>query len=126
VVSAYQMGGARLAAAILRPSVVDFLELASPRRGEAIDLEEIEVAAGSAVVGSSIGAIEEKSAQLRVVALKRGEDRIRILPERGLVVEPGDHLVVIGARGDLTGLARRAAGETDSPALRSTGPTASS
>ena len=48
-VSAYQWGALRLAAAIMRPSVVDFLELSFPGRGAEIDLEEIRVAEGSAL-----------------------------------------------------------------------------
>jgi voltage-gated potassium channel len=49
--SAYQSGGHRLAAAILRPSVVDFLELAVPGRSEAVLLEEVRVSAGSRLAG---------------------------------------------------------------------------
>jgi voltage-gated potassium channel len=45
-VSAYHMGGRRLANAILRPAVVDFLEIARPRYGEEVDLEEVRIAPG--------------------------------------------------------------------------------
>ena len=52
-ISAYQWGGLRLAASIMRPSVVDFLELSFPGRGAEIDLEEIRVAEGSALIGQA-------------------------------------------------------------------------
>ena len=43
--SAYEWGGMRVAASILRPSVVDFLELSVPGRESEIDLEEIKIEA---------------------------------------------------------------------------------
>jgi Trk K+ transport system NAD-binding subunit len=85
--------------------VVDFLELATPGHGDEIDLEEIEVETRSHVVGKSIGAIENETAKLRIVALKRGDDPISIIPRAETVVAPGDHLVAIGDRASLKRLA---------------------
>src|SRR5260370_39205547 len=71
----------RLAAAVMRPSVVDFLELSFPGRGAEIDLEEIRVAAGSALAGQSITAVEQSSTRLRIVALKRGDPPSTLIPD---------------------------------------------
>jgi voltage-gated potassium channel len=101
VVSAYQRGGMRVAATILRPAVVDFLELATPGRGDEIDLEEIRVDNGSHLVGKLIGAVERETQKLRIVALKRGAEPISIIPDPGNVIQGGDHLVVIGNRESL-------------------------
>jgi hypothetical protein len=46
-VSAYQRGASRAAAMILRPAVVDFLELTTPGKGDEVDLEEIRAQPGS-------------------------------------------------------------------------------
>jgi voltage-gated potassium channel len=105
IVSAYQRGGMRIASQILRPAVVDFLELATPGRGQEIDLEEVRVVATSPLIGKTIEAIERGAARLRVVALKRGTDPISIIPDSATVVEPGDHLVAIGERASLKELA---------------------
>lgn len=43
VVAAYQWAGMRIAASILRPSVVDFLQLSVPGRESEVDLEEIRI-----------------------------------------------------------------------------------
>ena len=43
VISAYQYGGYRVASTIIRPSVVDFIELFTSGRGEEVDLEEIRI-----------------------------------------------------------------------------------
>ncbi len=109
VISAYQTGGTRIAASILRPAVVDFLEISSPTRGEEVAIEEIRVSPGSGLVGRAIHAIERDTPRLRVVAIKRGEEPIRIVPDASLQVTGGDFLVVVGNRQGLEQLAQMAA-----------------
>jgi voltage-gated potassium channel len=100
-VAAYQWGALRLAAAVMRPSVVDFLELSFPGRGAEIDLEEIRVAPGNALVGQSITAVEQSSTRLRIVALKRGDAPSTLIPDPVTRIEAGDFLVAIGDRDTL-------------------------
>jgi voltage-gated potassium channel len=97
-ISAYQWGAIRLAASIMRPSVVDFLELSFPGRGAEIDLEEIRVAEGSALIGQPIAAVEQSATRLRIVALKRGDTPSTLIPDPATRVEAGDFLVAIGDR----------------------------
>jgi voltage-gated potassium channel len=102
------MGGMRTAASILRPSVVDFLELSSPHRNEEIDLEEVLVGVGSEIAGCTIEDIEGGATRLRVVGLKQSQQPIELVPKAEQTVESGDFLVVIGDRGQLSRLARQA------------------
>src|SRR5580704_17960742 len=74
VISAYQYGGYRVASTIIRPSVVDFIELFTSGRGEEVDLEEIRIPAGSRMVGKTVVEIEGSVGKLRIVALKRDDD----------------------------------------------------
>jgi voltage-gated potassium channel len=104
-ISAYQWGGIRLATSIMRPSVVDFLEMSFPGRGAEVDLEEVRVAEGSALVGQSIAAVEQSSTRLRIVALKRGSAPSVLIPDPAMRLEPGDFLVAIGDRDTLRRLA---------------------
>jgi voltage-gated potassium channel len=108
-VSAYHMGGLRLANAILRPAVVDFLELSRPRYGEQVDLEEVRIAAGCTLAGETVGQVERRAPRLRVVGLKRGEGRIELVPDESAQVRSGDLLVAIGDRESLTRIAQLAA-----------------
>ena len=110
VISAYQMGAQRVAASILRPSVVDFLEIARPRRGAAIDLEEVRVQGRSSLVGRTVAWIEAHTHRLRVVALKRGDEAIQLIPDEDTEIADGDHLVMIGETESLADLAQRAIG----------------
>jgi voltage-gated potassium channel len=100
-VSAYQWGGIRLAASIMRPSVVDFLELSFPGRGADVDLEEVHVAEGSALVGQPIANIEQASSRIRIVALKRGSAPSTLIPDPATRIAAGDFLVAIGDRDTL-------------------------
>ncbi len=115
VISAYQSGGIRVATAILRPSVVDFLEVSLPGRGDEVALEEVRVGVGSELTARSLRAIEADSPRLRVVAWKRGGDTpLRLIPDPETTVEGGDLLVVVGERPALDLLARRALGRDTS------------
>lgn len=107
-ISAYQSGGMRIAASILRPSVVDFLEISLESRGEEVDLEQVRVGAGGEIVGRAIESVERDLPRLRIVALKRGTDPIRMVPEPATLVADGDQLVVIGERRSLEALAQLA------------------
>jgi voltage-gated potassium channel len=105
--SAYQAGALRMAASVLRSSVVEFLELSA--RGEDVALEEVRVAAASTLAGTTIMALERSIARTRVVGLKRGEEPLRMVPDPEEQVIAGDLLVVIGPRGSLERLAQAAA-----------------
>ena len=109
ITSPFRIGGQRVAASILRPSVVDFLEIGRPRQGGEIDLEELRVAAGSALVGRSVHQLEAAVSGVRVVAVKRAGESMLLAPAADSVLAAGDHVVVIGARAPLLGLAESAA-----------------
>jgi voltage-gated potassium channel len=112
VVSPFLMGGTRTAASILQPSVVDFLELVSPHSKPAVDLEEVEVASGSALINNTLEELEGLCSGLRVVALRGADREIQIVPSATTRVASGDLLVVIGERPALRDLAERAAPST--------------
>jgi voltage-gated potassium channel len=105
--SAYHSGGLRMAASILRPAVVDFLELSLPGRDAQMTLEEIQLEARSSLGGRTIGQVEQDWQRLRVVGLRR-RDEFRIVPEGTTVLAEGDLLVVIGERDVLGRLAQAA------------------
>jgi voltage-gated potassium channel len=109
VVSPYVIGGQRVAQAVLRPSVVDFIELAT--RSEHLDLqiEEVAIGPGSRFAGQSV-----KDSGIRydlgiiIVAIKKPEGKMVFNPASQVVLEPGDVLITLGDRQGLDRLAQMA------------------
>ncbi len=105
VVAAYQWAGLRIAASILRPSVVDFLQLSVPGRESEVDLEEIRVSRASPAAGKTIAAVERENPRLRIVAMKRNDQKLEMIPAPDTQIEANDLLVVIGESDSLKRLA---------------------
>jgi voltage-gated potassium channel len=105
VVAAYQWAGLRIAASIMRPSVVDFLQLSVPGRESEVDLEEIRISRESPAAGKTVEAVERENPRLRIVALKRVDQRLEMIPAADMRIEPGDLLVAIGETESLKRLA---------------------
>ena len=105
VVAAYQWAGLRIAASILRPSVIDFLQLSVPGRESEVDLEEIRISRESPAAGKTIAAVERENPRLRIVAMKRNEERLEMIPAADTRIEANDLLVVIGETDSLKRLA---------------------
>lgn len=104
-ISSYQWSALRIASAIARPSVVDFLGLILPGRGdEEISIEEVMVPARSHLIGKTIGDVEHENERVRVVALKRGTEPIHLIPTPQTRIDSGDLLIAIGARVSLNTL----------------------
>lgn len=104
VVSPHSLGGQRLAQAILRPAVVDFLELATAGSAEEIDLEEIAVPADSRLAGSRVGQLRDLGISVSVVAIKRRAHPVLLNPGAEESLAAGDRVVVVGDRENVTRL----------------------
>jgi voltage-gated potassium channel len=109
VVQPYVIGGQRVAQAVLRPTVLDFLELAGRRDYLEIEIEEVAVAAGSALVGAPL-----KDSRIRselgiiLVAIKNREGTMVFNPPPDTILSPGDVLVALGHAEQLERLVRLA------------------
>jgi voltage-gated potassium channel len=108
VISPHHLAGQRIANAILRPGVVEFLELSDPGTGAEVDLEEVVLAESSDVEGVAIGDLRARGLSLSVIALKRGDQPIQMHPTPDVILEHGDHLIAVGDRENLARLARAA------------------
>ena len=111
VVSPYVTGGHRIAMAVVRPSVLDFIEVAT--RSEHLDLqmEEVEIAAGSSLAGATL--VESKIRQnlgIIIVAIRKSGGRMVFNPESAVVLEPSDILITLGKRNQLDRLEALARG----------------
>lgn len=109
VISPYVIGGHRVAQAVLRPAVMDFLELAMRQDYLELQIEEIDVMAGSALAGTQIKDTGiRRDLGIIVVAVKRGDEPMMFNPAPGMAVAAGDTLIALGHREQLDRLERLA------------------
>jgi voltage-gated potassium channel len=111
VVSPYQIGGQRVAQAVLRPTVVDFLELATRTEHFDLQIEETQIAAQSTLARTTI-----KDSRLRqehgviIVTIKKPSGQMVFNPPPETALEEGDILIAIGDREHLDRLEALATG----------------
>lgn len=97
-ISPNEIGGQRIAAHILRPAVVSFLDVITRAGDLTLDLQEVVIAPNSSMVGKRL--FEAKipdTTGLMILALKsRGETTFRFNPNSNEILNVGDTMVVLG------------------------------
>ena len=107
VVSAYAIGGHRMAQAILRPSVLDFVDLATHHRSLELQIEEIPVGrAGSRPLGESE---VRENLDVMVIAIRKAGGELRFNPAPTEPLAQGDRVLVAGEAQSLKALERKLA-----------------
>jgi len=101
VESPYELGGRKMAQAILRPNVVTFLELATKEDVD-LSMEEVPVAATSSLVGVALkdSGIRQKLNTI-IVSIKRANGDMIFNPSPGTEINAGDTLIALGVRQSL-------------------------
>lgn len=97
VMSPYTQGGVRMAMAILRPAMLDFIEITSRRQSLELRMEEISINPGSQFVEGSL----EKSGirkyyGLIIVAVKKDSGKMIFNPAADYIIAAGDRLIAMG------------------------------
>jgi voltage-gated potassium channel len=111
VVSPYTIGGTGIANAILRPAVVDFIELVTKREHLELQMEEVQIGENSILAGKTIlDAGLRQQLGIIVVAVKKGDGRMEFNPSSHTLVEAGDRLIVLGGGDNLAALEKKATG----------------
>lgn len=113
VVSPYSIGGHRVAQAVLRPNVMDFIELATRAGHLELQIEEVEVRPGSALVGQTLMTSPVRSELgIIVVAIKKPLGKMAFNPAPQAVLDGGDLLIALGHRQQLDRLEEMARGRS--------------
>ncbi|MEJ2363688.1 MAG: potassium channel protein [Deltaproteobacteria bacterium] len=102
VVSPHQIGGYRMAQALLRPNVTEFIDFATHDPGAGMGMEEISVKPHSkltdvALVDSGI----RKELDLIIVAIKKADGTMLFNPASHTTIQIGDTLIALGQRSSL-------------------------
>jgi voltage-gated potassium channel len=107
VVSPYVIGGTRVAQAVLRPAVVDFIELATRTQHLELQIEETAIAPRSRLAGMTL-----KDSRIRqdmgiiLVAIKKPAGQMLFNPSPEATLEARDILITLGNRAQLDELQR--------------------
>jgi voltage-gated potassium channel len=102
VVSPYVIGGQRVAMAVLRPHVMDFIELATRSDYLELQIEEARIEEGSVLAGRRL-----KDSRVRqelgiiIVAIRKPDGKMLFNPDPEVAMEPGDLLITLGHRAQL-------------------------
>lgn len=98
VVLPYSIGARRMAQAIIRPAVSDFIELAMHESSFELAIEEIVVGNNSPFANLTL--IESKirkELDIIVIGIKKKDDRTLFNPSSQTTIQPGDLLIAMGS-----------------------------
>jgi len=103
IISPHAIGGRRMAMLALRPAVVDFIDTVIYGPGRELQLENVDVAGGSSLIGQTM---EKARSQvgITVLATRKKNGKLLANPPGEEIIEDGDRLIVIGTRKRLAAL----------------------
>jgi len=97
VVSPYHIGGNRMAQAILRPNVVDFIEIATGREHLELQMEEIAIPAASRFISENlVSSGLRKETGVIIIGIKKNSGEMVFNPQSHMKFEALDTLIVLG------------------------------
>jgi voltage-gated potassium channel len=105
VVKPYELGGNRMVQLLLRPGVIDFIDVIARDKTVDISLEEIVVKSNSILIGKTlIDSPIRRDLNIIIVAISRKDNKFIYNPQSTEVFEEGDKLIAIGEKQNLTRL----------------------
>ena len=107
MVNPYEIGGSRMGALALHPSLAEFLDEVLHDESHGVTVAEIEVPTGSAAVGRPLGDLIGTSGQPLVIALRDAQHGYVANPAPTMQLPEDTVLVVLGSDADVAALASR-------------------
>jgi voltage-gated potassium channel len=102
VVSPYKESGLKMAQGLIRPTLVDFMDLIIRRSELSLSMEELVVKKDSRIVEQTLAQCDiRKKANVIVVAVKKPGEAIQFNPSPAVKIVPGDTLLVLGNNTDI-------------------------
>ena len=102
VFAPYSSAGHQLALALLRPHVLQFLDVATRSIGLDVGIEQVRVAATSELVSRSLKQLQvRRELGVIVLAIRKASGRMEFNPPADAVIEADDFLIVMGEHENL-------------------------
>jgi voltage-gated potassium channel len=103
IISPHAIGGRRMAMLALRPAVVDFIDTVTYGRGRELELENVDVASDSPLIGRNMAQARSQDG-ITVLAMRKKGGKLLANPPGEEIIEEGDRLIVIGTKKRLAAL----------------------
>jgi voltage-gated potassium channel len=111
VLAPYRMTGVRLAQALLKPHVFQFLDFATSSLGMEVYMEQLSVSESSDLAGKTLAEVNvRRELKVIVLAIRRAGGQMVFNPGADARIEAGDSLIVMGEQDPLRKLESRVAG----------------
>lgn len=102
VVSPYKESGLKIAQGLIRPTLVDFMDLIIRRSELSLSMEEMVVKKNSKIVQQTLAECDiRRKANVIVIAVKKPGEDIEFNPSPSVEIVPGDTLLVLGNNADI-------------------------
>jgi voltage-gated potassium channel len=102
VISPYNIGGVRIAQALMRPATYEVIDLLSSSVGMELSLEDVTVRADSRLVGRALKETDlRQSFNLMIIGVKKPGGELAFNPGPEHVLEAGDEIIILGSRGQI-------------------------
>jgi len=97
VISPYTLGGMRMAMAITKPAMLDFIEITTRRQSLGLRMEELAICDGSPFIDKSLEASEIRQQYgLIIIAVKKDTGQMIFNPMANYIISKGDKLIALG------------------------------
>ncbi len=108
VFAPYTMAGLRLAQALLRPHVAQFLDFTTKNIGLDVAIEQVRVAAGTEFVGKTLREMQiRRELGIIVLAIRKSDGKMLFNPPAETEICAGDFLIAMGEQPHLQSLEER-------------------
>ncbi|MBP6005685.1 TrkA family potassium uptake protein [Candidatus Saccharibacteria bacterium] len=94
----HAIGGYHMATMLLRPDVVDFLDILGSNKDNKLQIEEILIEDDSKVLGKTISQIENLKIEIQILAVIDQDGEINIKPAPNTKIHSGQKLILLGKK----------------------------
>ena len=114
VISPYESGASQMVNAIIRPAMLDFVEVVSGKSHLSLALEDLRVAESSDLVGMTLASAPLRSEYgVFVIAIRRKDGQVQYNPPASAPIEAGDSLICVGQEEAVARLKVRVTGKPE-------------
>lgn len=99
-ISPDEIGGSRMAALMLRPNVISFLDIITHAGEVVLDLEDVVICDSSEIINQTLKdvRIPEKTGLIVLAIKKNNQNKLQFNPNSDEILEAGDTMIVLGTQ----------------------------